>query len=160
MTAYGEFRQPFGKDTQDTRILFYGIRYLIETHVGIQYTKQDVELAASFFETHCAGATPFPFPKDLFMKFVDENNGYFPVVIKSLPEGSVIYPHVPVYQVTAENEYSRLVTYLETILTMIWVRSSLEVSIRVTLSAPYTFSILQPWLHYLAAVSLSSRSRI
>lgn len=134
MTAYGEFRQPFNKDKFDFRILFFGIRFLIESYVAVKYTKDDVELAgkylgllhsnkplASFFETHNAGGTKFPFPKDLFLKFVEENNGYFPVVIKSLPEGSVIYPHVPVYQITAEKEYSRLVTYLETILTMVWV---------------------------------------
>lgn len=29
-----------------------------------------------------------------------------------------------VYQITAENEYARLVTYLETLLTMIWVFSA------------------------------------
>ena len=51
-----------------------------------------------------------------------EHNGYFPVKIESLAEGSVIYPHVPVYQITAKGKYSRLVTYLETLLTMIWVR--------------------------------------
>ena len=46
------------------------------------------------------------------------------MVIKSLPEGSVIYPHVPVFQITAEKEYARLVTYLETLLTMVWYPST------------------------------------
>ncbi|KAI8898609.1 nicotinate phosphoribosyltransferase family-domain-containing protein [Globomyces pollinis-pini] len=124
MIAYGEFRTGYDKDTEDQRIVFYGIRYIIENHIAKQYTVEDVELAASFFETHNAGYSSFPFPKDLFLKFVAENNGYFPVKIESLPEGSVIYPHVPVYQITAEGEYSRLVTYLETILTMIWYPST------------------------------------
>jgi nicotinamide phosphoribosyltransferase len=30
-------------------------------------------------QTHNAGFQPYPFPKDLFMKFVNENDGYFPV---------------------------------------------------------------------------------
>lgn len=54
------------------------------------------------------------------MKFVEENDGYFPVRIEALPEGTVCFPHTPVYQITARGEYSRLVTFLETILTQVW----------------------------------------
>ena len=44
--------------------------------------------------------------------------------IEALPEGTVVFPHVPVYQVTAEDEYNGLCTYLETILTMCWYPST------------------------------------
>jgi hypothetical protein len=44
---------------------------------------------------------PFPFPKDMFLKFVHENNGYFPVKIQALPEGTCVHVHTPVYQVNA-----------------------------------------------------------
>eukprot|EP00960_Hanusia_phi_P070447 767311-Hanusia_phi.AAC.4 len=36
--------------------------------------------------THKAGGTPYPFPRDLFLKFIKENDGYFPVTIEALPE--------------------------------------------------------------------------
>jgi nicotinamide phosphoribosyltransferase len=121
MSAYGEFRCGYDKDAADQRIVFYGIRYIIENYIAKRFTVEEVEQADLFFQTHNAGATAYPFPKDLFLKFVRENDGYFPVTIKALPEGSVIYPHVPVYEITAEKEYAKLVTYLETILTMIWV---------------------------------------
>lgn len=120
MVAYGEFRAGYEKDSQLTKLVFYGMRYLVENYVAKKWTVEDVILSEAFFNTHNAGNTPFPFPKDLFLKFIREHNGYFPVKIEALPEGSVIYPHVPVYQITATNEYSRLVTYLETVLTMIW----------------------------------------
>ncbi|KAI8923441.1 nicotinate phosphoribosyltransferase family-domain-containing protein [Entophlyctis helioformis] len=120
MVAYGEFRSGYDRDKTDTRILFCGIRYIIENYVAVRYTVDDVERAAAFFSTHNAAASPFPFPKELFLKFVHENDGYFPVKIAALREGSVVYPHVPVYQITAEKEYARLVTYLETLLTMVW----------------------------------------
>ena len=120
LVAYGEFRNAFEKDATDTRIVFYGIRYIIENYIAVKWTEADVRQAQLFFSTHLAGAAPFPFPLDLFLKFIAEKNGYFPVRIEALPEGSVIYPHVPVYQITAEKEYARLVTYLETLLTMIW----------------------------------------
>lgn len=122
MVAYGEFRKPFNNDASDSRIVLYGMRYLIENYVGRRWTEMDVELADKFYATHNAAGTPFPFPKEIFLKFVRENDGYFPVTIESLPEGSVIYPHVPVFQITATEEYSRLCTFLETVLTMIWVR--------------------------------------
>lgn len=41
----------------------------------------------------------FPFPKDLFLKFVRQHNGYFPVKIQTLPEGTCVHVHTPVYQV-------------------------------------------------------------
>ncbi|KAJ3144657.1 hypothetical protein HDU89_008103 [Geranomyces variabilis] len=124
MVAYGEFRTSYEKDTEDERMVFYGIRYLIENYIAVQWTEQEILEAELFFSTHNAGFTPFPFPKDLFLKFVKENNGYFPVRIQALPEGTVIYPHVPVYQITASNDYALLVTYLETILTMTWYPST------------------------------------
>lgn len=55
---------------------------------------QDVEAAERFYSTHNAGFTPYAYPKDLFMKFVKENNGYFPVKIEALPEGTVANIHV------------------------------------------------------------------
>ncbi|KAI9014991.1 nicotinate phosphoribosyltransferase family-domain-containing protein [Gaertneriomyces semiglobifer] len=124
MVAYGEFRASYDKDAVDHRLVVYGMRYIIENYVAVKWTVEDVVLTEKFFATHNSGNTPFPFPKDLFLKFIKENDGYFPVKIEAVPEGTVVFPHVPVYQITAENEYSRLVTYLETILTMIWYPST------------------------------------
>lgn len=45
--------------------------------------------------------TRYPFPRELFAKFVAENDGYFPVRIQALPEGSAVHAHIPVYQVRA-----------------------------------------------------------
>eukprot|EP00158_Paraphelidium_tribonemae_P004455 Partr_v1_DN26764_c0_g1_i4_m8754 putative nicotinamide len=124
MVAYGEFRQAFDKDVVDTRIVCHGIRYIIENYIDKRWTVEQVEKSSSFFATHNAGYRPFPFPKELFLKFIRENDGYFPVKIEACPEGSVVYPHVPIYQITAEGEYSALVTYLESLLTMIWYPST------------------------------------
>jgi Nicotinamide phosphoribosyltransferase, N-terminal domain len=77
MVAYGEFRAGYDKDTTDTRCVFYGIRYIIENYVHVKHTLQDVELASAFFETHNAGGTTFPFPKDLFIKVVPSHSVHF-----------------------------------------------------------------------------------
>lgn len=46
---YGEFRCGFNKDTEDTRMVAYGIRYLLETYLLRQWTVDDVEKAAKFY---------------------------------------------------------------------------------------------------------------
>ena len=125
MVAYGEFRMPY-KDLkgEEQRFVSYGMRNLIETYLSRPWTEQDVDQARDFYATHNAGNTSFPFPEHLFRKFVRENKGYFPVKIEALREGTVAHIHVPVYQITARGEYSRLVTYLETVLTHIWYPST------------------------------------
>lgn len=129
MVAYGEFRSPYPlqlktEKDKDTRFVFYGMRYMLENYIAVPWTEDDVNKADLFYKTHNAGFSQYPYPKDLFMKFVKENKGYFPVKIEALPEGTVANVHVPVYQITAEKEYARLITFLETILTQVWYPST------------------------------------
>ncbi|GFH17265.1 uncharacterized protein HaLaN_13859, partial [Haematococcus lacustris] len=148
MVAYGEFRVGYAKDDKDTRMVAYGIRYLIENYIAKQWTMQDIENADTFYRSglHCpmrvnlcskqaphqhsaactlstattlppctkpAGHadcrthmaplyTEFPFPRSIFEQFVKENNGWFPVKIQALPEGTVTHCRVPVYQVRGQ----------------------------------------------------------
>ena len=46
---YGEFRSGFDRDTEDTRMVVYGIRYLLETYLHRQWTIEDVEKADKFY---------------------------------------------------------------------------------------------------------------
>ena len=119
MSAYGEFREPM-PGMKDNRFVFYGFRNIIKTYLEKQWTVEDVDAADAFYSKHNLLNTPYPFPKDLFLKFIDENNGFFPVRIEALPEGTVAHTHTPVFIITAEGEYSRLCTFLETVLTMVW----------------------------------------
>ena len=47
---YGEFRVGFQKDKEDTRIVAYGIRYLIDNYIAKQWTMEDVERADLFYK--------------------------------------------------------------------------------------------------------------
>ena len=132
MVCYAEFRTPYQRDQSDHRLIFYGLRYLIEEVLSVQWTIEDVDAAERFFSTHTAGSTPFAFPRDLFLSFIQHHDGYFPVRIEALPEGSVVHPHVPVFQVYARHEYSRLITYLETVLTHVWYASTVATLSRRT----------------------------
>eukprot|EP01127_Copromyxa_protea_P005759 TRINITY_DN1561_c0_g1_i1.p1 TRINITY_DN1561_c0_g1~~TRINITY_DN1561_c0_g1_i1.p1 ORF type:complete len:484 (+),score=117.60 TRINITY_DN1561_c0_g1_i1:146-1597(+) len=120
MVAYGEFRQSFDK-FDDDRFVFWGSRYFVEQYLSHQWTQEDLDCAEKFYASHSPNPEhSFPWPKDLFTKMVKENNGYFPVKLQCLPEGTCANIHVPVYIITAEGEWSRLVTFLETLLTHIW----------------------------------------
>ncbi|KAJ2011158.1 hypothetical protein IWW57_006708, partial [Coemansia sp. S610] len=59
-TAYCEFRHGFDKDTEDERMVFCGLRYIIEQYVARQWTLQDVDMAEAFFRTHNFGFTEYP----------------------------------------------------------------------------------------------------
>lgn len=68
MVAYGEFRCPYDNDPLDHRLVFFGMRHIIEETVSRRWTEEDVEKASLFFATHMAGYAPFPFPRELFLK--------------------------------------------------------------------------------------------
>jgi hypothetical protein len=55
---------------------------------------------------------------------VRENDGYFPIKVEALPEGSCVHVRTPVYQLTASAEYSQLVTFMETLFTHVWYPST------------------------------------
>ena len=138
MTAYGEFRKPF-EGMEDERIVFHGIRYIVENYLNRQWTERDVEKAALFYSTHNVPLTEYPFPKALFLKAVRENNGYLPIKLEALPEASVVYAHTPLYQITAgkgtefnDKEFSRIVTFFETLLTQVWYPSNVATLSRHT----------------------------
>ena len=51
---YGEFRRGFrldagGHDVADTRLVFYGMRYIVESYLMRRWTRDDVETASRFY---------------------------------------------------------------------------------------------------------------
>jgi nicotinic acid phosphoribosyltransferase len=98
---------------------FSFLRRLSFRFLNYAWTEADVAIADQFYATHNVGGA-FPFPKELFLKFIKENKGYFPIKVEALEEGTVANAHTPVYQITAEAEYAHLITFFETILTHVW----------------------------------------
>jgi nicotinamide phosphoribosyltransferase len=103
MVAYGEFRSGYERDAADARFAWYGIRYVIENYVARRWTMEDVDRAGAFYGTHLGpGFGAYPYPRELFRRIVTEHDGYFPVRIQALPEGTAAHARVPVYQVRFE----------------------------------------------------------
>ena len=131
MIVYGGYRKPY-EGMDDNRFVFYGIDYIRENYLEKRWTKEDVVKAKHFYSTYNVAFSEHPFPEDLFNNIVDENDGWFPVKIETLPEGSVGYVGTPVYQMVAKGKYSRLVTWLETIMTMLWYPSNVATLSRLS----------------------------
>lgn len=50
---YGEFRTGFNGDKEDTRMVVWGLRYILENYVMRQWTEEEVERAALFYRCVC-----------------------------------------------------------------------------------------------------------
>jgi hypothetical protein len=46
---YGEFRTGFNNDKEDTRMVIWGLQYILENYVIRQWTEEDVERADVFY---------------------------------------------------------------------------------------------------------------
>jgi nicotinamide phosphoribosyltransferase len=99
------------------RTVFFGLQAFIKEYLLDPITQSDIDVADEILTAHGE-----PFNRAGWQYILDKHNGYLPVVIRSVPEGSV----VPVKNVlaTIENtdpECFWLTTYLETaILRAIW----------------------------------------
>jgi hypothetical protein len=49
LSQYGEFRTGFNGDKEDTRMVVWGLRYVLENYVMRQWTVEDVERADIFY---------------------------------------------------------------------------------------------------------------
>jgi nicotinamide phosphoribosyltransferase len=99
--------------------LFFGLQYLIKEYLqGKVVTLDKIYKAKQFWDAHLG---PGIFNIDGWMHILEKHNGRLPVIIKAVPEGSV----VPTGNVllTIENtdpEVPWLTNYLETLILQIW----------------------------------------
>lgn len=124
MTAYFTCRGPLFNN--DQRIVYYGMRYAFDTVISRQITIKDIEEADEWLQSHGVANTQMNWPRDLWLDVVQKHNGYIPVTIKTLREGSVVFPQLPLFEITAKKsdltgaDFQYLVTYFETALMRIW----------------------------------------
>lgn len=114
--AYVESRGGYYGET-----VFFGLQYTLKEYLTTTITKEDVEEASSFATAHGE-----PFPTEGWMRIVEVHNGFLPLRIRAVPEGTV----VPVGNilVAIENTDSKLpwlVSWMETmLLRAVWFPST------------------------------------
>ncbi len=155
LRAYFTCRGPLFE--YDERIVVYGLRYAFDTILSRQIVQQDIDDAEQWLQKHGVANTPMEWPKNLWQKVVDDYDGYIPVEVRALREGSVIYPQVPVFEIIARQgdleggDFQYLVTHLETALMRIWspmVTATKSAMVRAYLQTLFDASV-DDELHYL-----------
>lgn len=103
----------------ESEIVFFGLQAYIREYLNKPVTKEDVEEAARF-----AKSAMIPFEKDMWMRVVNEFNGYVPVRIEALPEGTPVNSGIPLVQVSS-TAIPALAANIETsLLRAIWYPST------------------------------------
>ncbi len=98
------------------RTLFFGLQMLIKEYLCRPITPAMIDQAKAFFTAHGE-----PFNEAGWRYIVARHDGYLPVRIRSVPEGSVVPTHNVLVTVECDDpQVFWLASYLETMLLRIW----------------------------------------
>jgi len=115
--VYSYFESRGGKFPE---VAFFGLQYYIKKYLtGVVVTMEKIDAAEEMIAKHMASDTIFN--RAGWEHIVKEHGGKLPIVIKSVPEGTVV-PNKNVLM-TVENTDPKcfwLVNYLETLLVQVW----------------------------------------
>lgn len=98
------------------RTLFYGLQMMLKEYLCRPITAQMIDEAKAFFAAHGE-----PFNEAGWRYIVERYDGYLPVRIRAVPEGSVVPTHNVLATVECDDpQVFWLASYLETMLLRIW----------------------------------------
>lgn len=102
-------------------VVFFGLQAFIKEYLTTPITRNDILTAQKLFEAHGE-----PFNLEGWMHIYEEHDGYLPIEIEALPEGTVTQPGIPQVQVVnTDPEVPWLTSYVETkLLRAIWYTST------------------------------------
>ena len=83
----------------DSRMVMYGLQDWIQDTLMIPVTSEDVQLAGEFMARAHSFGGHLPFPTTLWNRVVKDHNGFLPLEISAIPEGSTFFPNEPFIQV-------------------------------------------------------------
>lgn len=110
--SYFESRSGEGYD----EILFFGLQYIIKKMFLVPLTHADIDDAKAFFLEHMS-----VFNEEGWRYIVDNHNGYLPIEIKAIPEGTVLRRSNALYTIESlDANVNWLPQYVETILVRVW----------------------------------------
>lgn len=128
---YATFRKPPTKhepiyEAGDDRIVFAGLQALCDILFYEPITHEEIDESIAFLKGRKATATgfeDFEFPEAMWRRIVDEYDGFIPLDVQGMPEGSVIYPGEPFMTVSAPVGFGPLVPWFESTLLHVWSAS-------------------------------------
>lgn len=101
---------------RDSRMVMFGLSWYINKFMTRQVTHNDVYEAKDFMaHAHSFGGA-MSFDVDMWNRVVEEHNGYLPIKIEGIEEGSTFFPNQPYVQVTAQDGFGELAAHVEALL--------------------------------------------
>jgi nicotinamide phosphoribosyltransferase len=98
----------------DDRMVLYGVTDFLRYFASqLPVTHADVDESAAYMASAHAFGGGLQFPEKLWRRVVGEYNGYPPISIKALPDGSTFWPHEPVVHVSARDGFGELAAHVE-----------------------------------------------
>lgn len=109
------YDDPYAQATRES--VFFGLQMFLKEYLTKPITQENIDFAARFFEAHGE-----PFNKEGWQYILDEYDGYMPVRIDAVPEGTVVpLKHVLATIVNTDPKCFWLTSYLETsLLRAVW----------------------------------------
>ena len=95
----------------------YGVSDVVENCLLDRCTHEDIDESVAFMgRAHSFGGS-LHFPEQMWRRVVDEYNGYLPIIVRSLPEGTAFFPNEPVIEVESLDEgFGELAAHIEALL--------------------------------------------
>jgi nicotinamide phosphoribosyltransferase len=111
---YSYFESRLGEGFE--KIVFFGLQYIIKNTLMNQITHEDVDYAKQFFKSHMG-----IFNEEGWRYIVNEHNGYLPLQIKAVPEGTVLTRgNVLITIESTDSNVPWLPQYIETVIVRNW----------------------------------------
>lgn len=103
---------------QYDQVLWFGLQYILQKYLEVRITREMIDEAEDYITEHGLGES---FNRKGWEYIVDAYDGYIPITIKSLPEGTVVgTKNVLCYAVCDDPKAFWVVSYFETLLLRVW----------------------------------------
>lgn len=107
----------FGDVAFDDRMILYGLTHYIRNQLTDPCTHEDLVDAEEFMKTAHSFGGQLNFDWDLWERVINEFDGFLPIKIEALLEGSTFFPNEPVIQVTSlADGFGEIATHVEAIM--------------------------------------------
>lgn len=163
-TEISSYIEPRGisKNFNFSHVMFFGLQMFLEEYLSKPITKEEIDLAEELWTQHGV-----PFNRKGWDYILEKHNGYLPIFIEALPEGSVhnisipqvqvwnTDPNVPWLTSFVETALLRAVWYPSTVATLSWnLKQQIKKYLNKTCDDPET--VLPFRLHDFGARGTSS----
>ncbi len=107
----------FGDVAHDDRMILFGVVQYIRNQLTDPCTPMDVVNTEAFMKTAHSFGGALNFDVQLWKDVVNKYDGFLPIKIEALPEGSTFFPNEPVIQVTSlADGYGEIAAHIEAIM--------------------------------------------